>query len=140
MKYDLLAIPVLACHGARAEGLCSSRIDRHPWRGAISALLVMGVCCLAVLVADDRVAASDPDHARCTLRDGQSLAATLSDVTDAGEVVFTEASGRRSVAMDDLVTWGAYADRSQTPYVVMVDGSVLVDGHFEHRGRYRDRC
>jgi hypothetical protein len=126
MKRDLPAIPVPARHGARPHGICSSRIDRRSLRGAITALLIVGICCLAGLASDDRVAASDPDPARLILRDGQSLVATLSDVTDAGEVVFAEASGRRPVAMDDLVTWGAYADRSQATYVVMVDGSVLV--------------
>lgn len=91
---------------------------------AIMALLL--ICCLTGLVANDRTSASDPEHALCTLRDGQSFPATLSDVTDTGGAVFEEASGPRTVAMDDLVTWGAYADRSPATHVVMVDGSVLV--------------
>ena len=88
--------------------------------------VLLVICCLAGLVAHGRAFASDPQHPQCTLRDGQSFTATLSNVTDTSEVVLAEASGPRTVAMDDLVTWGAYADRSQATHIVMVDGSVLV--------------
>ena len=63
---------------------------------------------------------------RCTLRTGESFAATLIDVADQDEFVFDEDSQRRSVKFDDLVSWGSYADRSQGTQLVMADGSVLV--------------
>ena len=106
--------------------------------GAIMARLLL--CCLTGLVANDRTSASDPEHALCTLRDGPSFTATLSDVTDTGDAVFAEASGPRTVAMDDLVTWGAYADRSQATHVVLVDGSVLVADIQSIEADSRGRC
>jgi hypothetical protein len=60
------------------------------------------------------------------LREGHAFTATLSDVTDAGDFVFAEPSGSRTVPAADLVAWGAFAERRQATLIILVDGSTLV--------------
>jgi hypothetical protein len=111
-----------------SRNVCRSTIERLAHRGGISAwlLMLMPVACLAVEERATRAAASEPVRAQVTLRNGESFAATLTNVIDQEEFVFDENSHSRSVKIDDLVLWGSYADRSQGTHILLSDGSVLV--------------
>ena len=128
----------------RSCGRRHSIVHRHcSWprastRGCSTALALLAIsawCLAECSVRHSCGRASSPDLHAAHLRDGQSFAAALSDVTDAGDVVFAEASGPRTVAMHDLVTWGAYAERSQATQVVLVGRQRARRGHPEYRGR-----
>jgi len=93
----------------------------------LSAIVTLGAaCCLAGLLANPQAPAADPPVAECLLRDGTVFAAALHEVTGTGVVVSAEPGGLQTLPLDELVLWGAFADRSQTTQVVLVDGSVLV--------------
>jgi hypothetical protein len=60
------------------------------------------------------------------LRDGQSIQARLVALSEAGELDLETSTGRRRVQLDELIVWGAYADRGQQPRILLTDGSLLV--------------
>ncbi len=108
---------------ARTEG------SQPAWRAfptAVAALIAVPAWCLASLMFADRANASDLGAGVGILRDGRSFTAVLNDVTAAGEYVFAEPSGPRTVAPRELVVWGAYSERSQAAQVILADGSVAV--------------
>ena len=61
-----------------------------------------------------------------TLLSDKAILARLVELTDQGEWLFSQAGQRITVARDQLVMWGEYRDRSQKPWVLLTDGSLLV--------------
>ncbi|MHB8970529.1 MAG: NPCBM/NEW2 domain-containing protein [Pirellulaceae bacterium] len=122
-------MPVISVYVSQPSGSQNTGrtpIDRRARRDWLAVWLLMLGACLAVGVRASRAMASEPVRTQVTLRNGESFAAKLTAVIDQAECVFDEDSRPRSVKFDDLVLWGAYAERSQGTQILLSDGSVVV--------------
>ncbi len=76
-------------------------------------------------VRQEHEAAAAGTGGTATLLDGQEFQGRLVELTSQGEWLFSQAGQPVTVARDQLVMWGRYRDRSEKPWVLLTDGSLL---------------